>query len=255
MKESPDYPIPSMQITAPSGEVLSVLIEWNGDQSFSLVCREAIDENLHAVIRAIWQVLQTPPLLGITDIIPAFHSITIVFDPLKIARTPNHPTAGEAILHQVMSRLNHLSIHASFSKRQVSIPVCYDASLAPDLITLSAQLSLTPDELVSLHHRKPYSVYMLGFLPGFAYMGILDARITAPRHQRPRPRVPAGSVAIAAQQTGIYPTDSPGGWQLIGRTPIRMFNPLEPNPCFLQPGDEVTFYPVSLKEYQQMIAQ
>ena len=253
MKESPDYPIPVMQITAPSGEVLSVLIEWNGDQSLSLVCREAIDENLHAVIRAIWQVLQTPPLPGITDIIPAFHSITIVFDPLKIARTPNHPTAGEAILHQVMSRLNHLSIHASSSKRQVNIPVCYDASLAPDLITLSAQLSLTPGELVSLHHRKPYSVYMLGFLPGFAYMGILDERITAPRHPRPRTRVPAGSVAIAAQQTGIYPTDSPGGWQLIGRTPIRMFNPLEPNPCFLQPGDEVTFYPVSLKEYQQMI--
>jgi len=253
MKESPDYPIPSMQITAPNGEVLSVLIEWNGDQSFSLVCREAIDENLHTVIRAIWQVLQIPPLLGITDIIPAFHSITIVFDPLKIARTPNHPTAGEAILHQVMSRLNHLSIHASSSKRQVNIPVCYDASLAPDLITLSAQLSLTPGELVSLHHRKPYSVYMLGFLPGFAYMGILDERITAPRHPRPRTRVPAGSVAIAAQQTGIYPTDSPGGWQLIGRTPIRMFNPLEPNPCFLQPGDEVTFYPVSLKEYQQMI--
>jgi len=255
MKESPDYLIPSMQITAPNGELLSVLIEWNGDQSFSLVCREAIDENLHAVIRAIWQVLQTAPFPGITDIIPTFHSITIVFDPLKIVRTPNYSSSGEAILHQVTSRLNHLSIHASFSKRQISIPVCYDATLAPDLITLSAQLSISPDELVSLHHSKPYAVYMLGFLPGFAYMGILDARITAPRHARPRTHVPAGSVAIAAQQTGIYPTDSPGGWQLIGRTPIRMFNPLEPNPCFLQPGDEVTFYPISLNEYQQLIPQ
>ena len=255
MKESPDFSIPVTQITAPNGEVFSVLIEWNGDQSFSLVCREAIDENLHAVIRAIWQVLHTPPLPGIIDIIPTFHSITIVFDPLKIASTSNSPTAGEAIIHQVMSRLKQLSIHASFSKRQVSIPVCYDASLAPDLITLSAQLSISPNELVSLHHSKPYSVYMLGFLPGFAYMGILDTRITAPRHPRPRPRVPAGSVAIAAQQTGIYPTDSPGGWQLIGRTPIQMFNPLEPNPCFLQPGDEVTFYPISLNEYQQLIPQ
>jgi inhibitor of KinA len=253
MNEGADYPKPSMQITAPSGEVFSVSIEWNGDQSFSLVCLEAIDENLHAVIRAIWQVLQTPPLAGITDIIPTFHALTIVFNPLKITSKPNHQSAGESILHQVMSRLNQLSIETSLSKRQVSIPVCYDSSMAPDLITLSAQLSLSQRELVSLHHSKPYTVYMLGFLPGFAYMGILDARITAPRHSRPRPRVPAGSVAIAAQQTGIYPSDSPGGWQLIGRTPIRMFTPIEPNPCFLQPGDEVLFYPISLNEYHQLI--
>jgi inhibitor of KinA len=255
MKESPDYSIPTIQITAPNGEVLSVLIEWNGDQSLSLVCREAIDENLHAVIRAIWQVLQTPPIPGIIDIIPTFHSITLVFDPLTITNTHNYPTAGEVILQQVMSRLNQLTIPASTLKRQVSIPVCYDTSLAPDLITLSERLAISPEELVTLHHSKPYSVYMLGFLPGFAYMGILDASITAPRHPRPRPRVPAGSVAIAAQQTGIYPTDSPGGWQLIGRTPVRMFNPLEPNPCVLQPGDEVTFYPVSVKEYHQLMPQ
>ena len=255
MKRNSDYTIPAIQINAPNGEVLSVLIEWNGEQSFSLVCREAIDENLHAVIRAIWQLLQTPPLLGIVDIIPTFHSITIVFDPLKIASTPIYPSAGEVILDQVMSRLKQLSIHAPLSKRQVNIPVCYEASLAPDLITLSTQLSITPNELISLHHSKPYTVYMLGFLPGFAYMGIIDARITAPRHARPRSHVPAGSVAIAGHQTGIYPTDSPGGWQLIGRTPIQMFNPLEPNPFFLQPGDEVNFYPVSLSEYQQLILQ
>lgn len=255
MEENPNYLAPTIQITAPNGEVLLVSVEWNGDQSFSLVCREAMDENIHAVIRAIWQALQSYPLPGVTDIIPTIHSITIVFDPLKIANTPNHPTAGEAILEAVMSRVTDLSIHAPFLKRQVSIPVCYDTSLAPDLITLSAQLSLSSDELVSLHHCNPYTVYMLGFLPGFAYMGIVDARITAPRHARPRSRVPAGSVAIAAQQTGIYPSESPGGWQLIGRTPIRMFHPEAAIPCFLQPGDEVTFYPISLKEYHQLITE
>ena len=255
MEENPNYLEPTIQITAPNGEVLLVSVEWNGDQSFSLVCREAMDENIHAVIRAIWQALQSYPLPGVTDIIPTIHSITIVFDPLKIANTPNHPTAGEAILEAVMSRVTDLSIHAPLLKRQVSIPVCYDTSLAPDLITLSAQLSLSSDELVSLHHSNPYTVYMLGFLPGFAYMGIVDARITAPRHARPRSRVPAGSVAIAAQQTGIYPSESPGGWQLIGRTPIRMFHPEAAIPCFLQPGDEVTFYPISLKEYHQLISE
>jgi len=255
MEENPNYLEPPIQITAANGEVLLVSVEWNGDQSFSLVCREAMDENIHAVIRAIWQALQSYPLPGVTDVIPTIHSITIVFDPQKIASTPNHPSAGEAILEAVMSRLTHLSIHAPLLKRQVSIPVCYDTSLAPDLITLSAQLSLSSDELVSLHHRNPYTVYMLGFLPGFAYMGIVDARITAPRHARPRSRVPAGSVAIAAQQTGIYPSESPGGWQLIGRTPIRMFHPEAAIPCFLQPGDEVTFYPISLKEYHQLISE
>lgn len=254
MEENPNYSEHPIKIAAPNGEVLSVWVEWNGEQAFSLVCRESIDTNTHAVIRAIWQALQSSPLPGVIDIIPAFHSVTIVLDVFQLRGKQTQPYSTDYILQQVILRVSHLLVPTTFAGRQIRIPVCYDISLAPDLLTLSAQLSLSPDELISLHYSKQYTVYMLGFLPGFAYMGIVDARIASPRHTRPRSRVPAGSVAIAAQQTGIYPSDSPGGWQLIGRTPLQMFDPTAEMPSFLQPGDEVTFYPISLNEYQQLIS-
>ena len=135
------------------------------------------------------------------------------------------------------------------------IPVCYHSSLAPDLHLLAVQLHLTTDELIRIHVATTYRVFMLGFLPGFAYMGPVDQRIVAPRHDRPRSAVPAGSVGIAGAQTGIYPMQSPGGWQLIGRTPLQLFTPHLLPPCLLQPGDEVVMYPISLDEFNQWPTQ
>ena len=134
--------------------------------------------------------------------------------------------------------------------RSIKIPVCYDPSVAPDIALLAELHSISEEELIEVHTGKNYRVYMIGFLPGFAYMGTVDKRIATPRKSVPRTFVPAGSVGIAGEQTGIYPFGSAGGWQLIGRTPITMFNPANENPCYLQPGDEVKFFPITLSEYK-----
>lgn len=132
----------------------------------------------------------------------------------------------------------------------VRIPVCYDSSLGPDLVSLANTHGLSAEEVIQIHTSRLYSVYMLGFLPGFAYMGTVDPRIQTPRRAAPRTQVPAGSVGIAGMQTGIYPLASPGGWQLIGRTPLPVFQPDASSPSLLQPGDHVQFYPITLQAFE-----
>jgi inhibitor of KinA len=124
-------------------------------------------------------------------------------------------------------------------------------SLAPDIISLAETHELSVEEVISLHTAKIYRVYMIGFLPGFAYMGSVDEKLTTPRRMQPRTIVPAGSVGIAGEQTGIYPFDSPGGWQLIGQTPLQMFDATGATPCYLHPGDEVQFHAISIEEFKK----
>ncbi len=137
----------------------------------------------------------------------------------------------------------------------IRIPVCYETICAPDLLSLASIKGITTDELIRLHSSTTYRVFMNGFLPGFAYMGKVDETIAAPRLTTPRQKVPAGSVGIAGDQTGIYPMESPGGWQLIGRTPLALFNTDSSKPCLIEPGDQVQFYPISWNEFQNWSAQ
>jgi inhibitor of KinA len=141
---------------------------------------------------------------------------------------------------------------APTKSKSVQVPVCYAVSMAPDIESVAALHSLDVDEVIQLHTAKTYRVYMIGFLPGFAYMGSVDEKIVTPRRSQPRTQVPAGSVGIAGEQTGIYPFDSPGGWQLIGQTPLEMFNMANEMPCYLQPGDEVQFYPITMAEFEKI---
>jgi inhibitor of KinA len=134
----------------------------------------------------------------------------------------------------------------------VSIPVCYDEDLGPDLPAVAAFAGLGPADVIRLHAGATYRVFMLGFVPGFAYMGIVDDRIAIPRHATPRVRVPAGSVGIAGVQTGIYPAETPGGWQLIGRTPLAPFDPDRPEPFLLKAGDAVRFRPIDRDEFERL---
>ena len=136
--------------------------------------------------------------------------------------------------------------------RLVEIPVCYEGDFAPDLERVVAWSGMTVSEIIAHHSGPEYRVYLIGFLPGFAYMGAVDERLAAPRLARPRERVPAGSVGIAGVQTGIYPLESPGGWNLIGRTPLLMFDGQHTAPTLLQPGDRVRFYAVSLEQFYQI---
>jgi len=244
--------IATIQVSIPQGTLIPVSVEWDGEYSISLVCAAAIEPAIHSAIQYIWQRLRESAIQGLLDIIPAYHTITILLDPEKWNNRTQATSLSAGLVPLLIQRLQTHAKVVSLVTRKISIPVCYHIRMAPDLEALASWADCTPEEVIAIHTNTVYSVYMLGFLPGFAYMGKVDARIAAPRHQRPRKEVPPGSVGIAAQQTGIYPTASPGGWQLIGRTPLRMWMPEHSNPCFLQPGDEVRFYPISLNEYDQL---
>lgn len=142
-------------------------------------------------------------------------------------------------------------LQVSSAKDPIRIPVCYEEGFSPDLAVLADAKGCSPRHLVELHASVSYKVYMIGFLPGFPYLGKVDPALATPRKERPVP-VPAGAVGIAGNQTGVYPVDSPGGWQIIGRTPIKIFDRDAENPVRLQPGDHVTFYPVDIATFHEL---
>eukprot|EP01136_Pigoraptor_vietnamica_P038048 Opistho-1_new@106825 len=153
---------------------------------------------------------------------------------------------------QLQEATRSVALDTATIANRITIPVCYDLSLAPDLVELATLHQLSVEEVIQLHTAQTYRVYMIGFLPGFAYMGSVDERIRTARKANPRTKVPAGSVGIAGEQTGIYPLDSPGGWQLIGQTPLPLFDATRTDPCLLQPGDEVQFCSISLTAFHKL---
>lgn len=219
-----------------------------GDHAYTLDAGNQINVDVNRFIIRLFQQIQEQKPSYILDIIPAYSSITIVYNPLSFTGSDVIP---ETIIHQCFKD----AIQQTENKRSsepgniIRIPVCYHPSLAPDLESLCHQKQIAIDTLITLHTKKTYRVFMNGFLPGFAYMGTVDDRIATPRHASPRKQVPAGSVGIAGYQTGIYPFESPGGWQLIGRTSATLFNLHSDNPCLLKPGDEVQFYAVPLENF------
>jgi inhibitor of KinA len=218
--------------------------------SFGNVIREDINENvLH-----LFHCLQNTPL-PFTDIIPAYSSLTVFYD-VHAWRT-KEATAFEKVQEALLSFLQQTTQQEESGGRTLAIPVCYAKLFAPDLEELAAQKALSVEEVIRLHTAKTYRVYMIGFLPGFPYMGRVDERIATPRKSSPRTAIPAGSVGIAGEQTGIYPFASPGGWNIIGRTPLRLFDKDRSEPVLLQPGDSITFYPISedaFENYQSRTA-
>lgn len=201
------------------------------DRSLLLVFDDRISLAAHR------DVLRLTPLLGsvrgVTNVHPAYASILIDFDPLRIRRFDIERTAGELFAQAAAAPWPE--------PRTVEIPVAYGGEYGPDLEAVAALTGHTLDEVVALHSGAEYLVYFLGFSPGFPYLGGLPESIAAPRLETPRRRVPAGSVAIGGQQTGVYPMASPGGWRIIGRTPLRLFEPEADPPALLQMGDHVRF--------------
>lgn len=186
--------------------------------------------------------LMADPFPGFKEVVPAYSSLGIFFDPLVVqAHFPGKAT-GDAVAEMIRPMLaeDHSTALASVESRLHRIPVVYDG---PDLADVASLHQLTVSEVVDIHSAMEYRVYMMGFLPGFAYLGTVDTRIATPRKSSPRKKVPAGSVGIAGDQTGIYPLESPGGWQLIGRTDTQLFLPVADPPCLLRPGDRVQFFP------------
>jgi len=209
-----------------------------GDHSVVIEWKQEIDPAIHQRVMSVFYHLQSLQLPYILDLIPAYASLTIIYSSAEIP--------------PVEKLISEVTTNVSITPRLLKIPVCYDPSLGLDIEAMAVQKGLSVDLIIALHTQQIYTVYMLGFLPGFPYMGKVDDRLATPRLKKPRLKVPAGSVGIAGSQTGIYSMTSPGGWNIIGQTPVRMFNPDNDMPCFCNPGDQIQFVPVSLDDFHKM---
>ena len=210
----------------------------SSDRSLLVVFGDEISLESHRdVLRATGLLLRMP---GVTNVHPAYASVLVDFDARRI---------GHREMERAISGIYGVEPNVSPPEpRRVEIPVCYGGEYGPDLVDVAQLNGLTPAEVIEIHSGGDYLVYFLGFSPGFPYLGGLSQSIATPRLGTPRRRVPAGSVAIGGQQTGIYPMASPGGWRIIGRTPLRLFLPEQDPPTLLQMGDHVRFVPVSRGE-------
>lgn len=214
-----------------------------GENALTIEFGNEISEKMNRQVISLDRYLMKNPFKGLIEIVPAYASLTVYFDILTVRKTqPNFPTAFEAVRSVISDSLKSIKTNKKESSKTIEIPVIFDDEASPDLKFVAELNKLSTEKIIEIFLAQTYRVYMLGFLPGFAYMGEIDERIAAPRKETPRQNVPAGSVGIAGRQTGIYPFDSPGGWQLIGRTETTLFEPENEIPTLFQTGDSVKFY-------------
>lgn len=223
----------------------SFRIRSYGDRALLLSWEERIDYDVNRAVQSLFHILESNPFPGYQYSIPAYCTLTVVFNHRK--------TNGYAVEQHL------LALHGSEKTkscadtwRTLRIPVCYDSAFAPDIQDVAQQKGISVEEVIQLHTSMAYRVFMLGFLPGFPYMGRLPEGLYIARKDTPRLKVPAGSVGLAGWQTGIYPSASPGGWQLIGQTPWRIVSPEKEVPFLFQPGDLVQFFSITPGEFADM---
>jgi inhibitor of KinA len=204
-----------------------------GDSCLSVVFEEKIDPDVNRRAVALAAAIERQSRAGIRDVVPAYHTVAVYFDPLRVDR--------QELMRELGQKAESEGRSSGSDGALVEVPVHYGEDQWPDLSSVAAFAGCSEDEVVRIHTSRIYRVYMLGFLPGFAYLGSVDPRIAMPRLDTPRLRVPAGSVGIAGIQTGIYPCDTPGGWRIIGRTGVRTFDPAKSEPFLFEPGQRVQF--------------
>jgi inhibitor of KinA len=224
-----------------------------GDQAITIEWSSIISEEVNNQVMHSFQFLQNHPIEGVTDLIPAYSSLTLIYNASIIRKQAMGRSPFEW-LKRKLAGLAEVSSEVTEKTEPFIVPVCYDPSLAPDLIEATQLTGCTIEEIIVLHTREIYTVYMLGFLPGFAYMASVNKKIQMPRKANPRKLVAAGSVGIAGEQTGIYPLEAPGGWQLIGQTPLKIFDITKEKPCLFKPGNKVKFEAISLEQFHQFNA-
>lgn len=218
-----------------------------GDSAATIYFGNVIDMPTHKKVASLYYKLSRHPFKGMIEVVACYASVTVFYNPTEIERECG------SVFENVKRKLEAIASIVEESKevagKRITIPVCYDNAFAPDIETLSEWSGLKIDEIIGMHSSQQYHVYMVGFLPGFAYMGNVPAKIAMPRKARPE-KVAVGSVGIAGIQTGIYPMDSPGGWQIIGKTPLKIFDVMQQPPCMLGAGDIVQFKPITKRELE-----
>ena len=221
-----------------------------GDSACTVVFGNRMEVAISENVLSLFRSLQARRVTFITDVVPAYASLTVFYDPVEVLHVvEGNQTSFEFVRNYLTNYITGLEMADRPESRQHKIPVCYCPRFAPDLEAMEAALKMPSSQIIQLHAAKTYRVYMIGFQPGFAYMGEVDEKIVFPRKEKPARRVAAGSVGIAGKQTGIYPFDSPGGWSIIGRTPVKIFNKAVTTPVLLEPGDLVTFYSITENEF------
>jgi len=221
-----------------------------GDAALIIDFGNIIDESINKLVHAVFYQLQKDPIPGVIETVPAYCSLTIYYDVLFIRKkTGAKETAFKWIAEKVKEYLSGERIEVEENGALIRIPVCYENEYGPDLNFIAMQNKISVEEIIHLHISTTYRVFMLGFLPGFAYMGMVNEKIATPRKQFPAP-VEAGSIGIAGRQTGIYPLNSPGGWQIIGRTPLQLFDKGKNDPTLFKTGDTVQFYSITKDEFK-----
>lgn len=220
--------------------------KWNGDAAITIFFDEQVGKGLIRIIQSLAEVLRNTFPNELIDVVPAYQSLTLYLDVLNT----DVDSIELSIQETVKKHLNEeVKPHQS---NLIEIPVCYDEEYGADLASLAEHCDLSIDEIIKLHTQEDYLVNMLGFLPGFLYLSGLNEQLHCPRKSTPSLKVPAGAVAIGGGQTGIYPVESPGGWHIIGRTPISIFNPHTEMPFIAEPLDKVRFFSISKEEYEQL---
>ncbi|BAU27817.1 inhibitor of KinA [Aneurinibacillus soli] len=214
-----------------------------GDTAVVVEFDTIIGSSSHEKVRLLSLYLDQHPFAGMIEYIPAFTTVTVFYDPFVLRYAE-----ARAELKRAVSQAAHIVVEQK--ARTVEIPVCYGGKFGPDLEDVASHNGLTVEEVVHIHSGGEYLVYMIGFAPGFPYLGGMSERIAAPRRSSPRLSIPAGTVGIAGMQTGVYPIETPGGWQLIGRTPVPLFRPDMNPPTLLMAGDMIRFRPITQDEYE-----
>lgn len=222
------------------------------EKSITIVFGEVISQEISAYISQFNATLKANPFHGFKVSVPAYTSLTIYYDPLEV----NHSNLeGNTCFDQLTTYLNNLELNITgeeIKKNKIIIPVCYEGEFGADIDFVASNCNLSVAEVIQIHSSASYRVYMIGFVPGFAYMGGMDKRLSTPRRQQPRASVPAGAVGIAGEQTGIYPLEIPGGWQIIGQTPLKIFDANRPEPALLKAGDEIRFEPITVERFRTL---
>ncbi len=222
-----------------------------GDRALLIQLGDRIDADVNAHALAVAATLRAAALPGVVDVAPAYASVCVRYEPAVWADGASAQSAYARIVARLSILVETAPTLSVADTGVVEIPVCYGGESGPDLDEVAAHANLTPDALIALHSSAEYRVAMLGFTPGFAYLLGLPDALHMPRRPSPRTRVPAGSVAIGGTQTGVYPRETPGGWHLIGRTPLVLFDPARDPPALLAPGMRLRFRAISEDEFAE----
>jgi inhibitor of KinA len=243
--------------TIPNGGYsLNYTLRPLGDHAVVIQLGNSIQQETHELVKSVTNLIEIQSIDWLVEFIPAFTTVTLYYDPIKIIEShmPFQNTLPYSVVcSEIKDLLSELTNDEKTEPRIVDIPVCYGGEFGPDLEEVANHHHLSTEEVINIHSNGDYLVYMIGFAPGFPYIGGMSSEIATPRRKSPRLKIPAGSVGIAGEQTGVYPIETPGGWQLIGRTPVKLFQPdNNASPSLLKAGDRIRFTPISLEEYKAL---